>query len=131
MPIAEAAILLARERSADVPDALRRAVPYERGFVAALLPMYLRGEARLRAGALADAIEDFRAVMKYRGADPFSPVVPLAQLGLARALNRSGDHTGSASAYRQLLQTWSQADDSPAVVAARAEAAAVSTVSQQ
>ena len=127
MPIAEAAINLARERYADVPDALRRAVPYERGFVAALMPMYLRGEARLRAGDYAAAIDDFRAVLKYRGADPFSPVVPLAQLGLARALNRSGDRMGSASAYQQLLQVWSHADDSPAVRAARAEAAAVST----
>lgn len=124
MPIAEAAIQLAREKYADVAETLRRAVPYERGFVAALLPMYLRGEARLRSGAYADAAEDFRAVLRYRGADPFSPVLPLAQLGLARALNRSGDRAGSASAYRELLQTWSHADDSPAVRAAREEAAA-------
>ena len=123
MPIAEAAISLARERYADVVDTLRRSVPYERGFVAALMPMYLRGEARLRSGAYPQAIEEFRAVLKYRGADPFSPVIPLAQLGLARALNRTGDAAASASTYRELLQTWSHADDSPAVRAARSEGA--------
>jgi tetratricopeptide (TPR) repeat protein/tRNA A-37 threonylcarbamoyl transferase component Bud32 len=125
MPIAEAAINLARVRYADVVETLRRCVPYERGFVAALMPMYLRGEARLRSGAYPQAIEEFRGVLEYRGADPFSPVIPLAQLGLARALERTGDKAGSASAYRELLQMWSHADDSPAVRAARAEAAAL------
>ena len=123
MPIAEAAIDLARGRYAEVTETLRRAAPYDRGFVAALLPMYLRGEARLRSGAHAEAIEEFRAVLKNRGADPFSPVIPLAQLGLARVLSRSGDRAGSASAYKELLEIWSHADDSPAVRAARAEAA--------
>jgi tetratricopeptide (TPR) repeat protein len=123
LPIAEAAIHLARGRHADVMETLRRAAPYDRGFVAALVPMYLRGEARLQSGAYAEAIEEFRAVLENRGADPFSPLIPLAQLGLARALTHTGDPAGSASAYKELLERWSHADDSPAVRAARVEAA--------
>jgi tetratricopeptide (TPR) repeat protein len=109
-PIAEAAIHLARGRHREVVEALRPAAPYERGFVAALLPLYLRGEARLRDGAHAEAASEFRAVIDNRGADPFSPVVPLARLGLARALARSGERAASEAAYRSVLDTWAIAD---------------------
>jgi tetratricopeptide (TPR) repeat protein len=122
-PIAEAALDLARGRFDQVPETLRRAVPYERGVVAALLPMYLRGDARLRAGAYSEAATDFRAVLQHRGAEPFSPAVPLAQLGLARALAKLGDRAGSAAAYQELLAIWKHADaDVPVVREARAEA---------
>ena len=110
LPIAEAAIQLARGRENAVVDTLRRATPYERGFVAALLPMYLRGEAMRRTGAHADAAAEYRAVLEHRGADPFSPVVPLAHLGLARALARAGDPAGSAAAYEEALAIWKNAD---------------------
>ena len=126
LPTAEAAIDLARGRETEAIDALRRAVPYERGIVAALLPIYLRGEARLRAGAYAEAVAEFRSVLQHRGADPFSPVVPLSHLGLARALARSGDRTGSAAAYQQLLSIWRSADpDFGPANQARLEAAAL------
>lgn len=129
LPSAEAAIHLARGRHAAVIEALRRGASYERGFVAALLPMFLRGEARLRAGAYADAAEDFRAVVQHRGADPFSPVVPLAHLGLARALASSGDLPGSAAAYKEVLTIWrdAEADFAPANDARREAAGLPST----
>jgi tetratricopeptide (TPR) repeat protein len=122
LPIAEAAIHLARGRHEDAVEALRVVAPYEHGFVAGLLPMYLRGEARFRQGAYAEAASEFRAVLQYRGADPFSPVVPLAQVGLARSLARVGDAAGSAAAYRDVLATWAGADpDLPVVRGVRAE----------
>jgi eukaryotic-like serine/threonine-protein kinase len=123
LPIAEAAVHLARGRHREVIEALRPAAPYERGFVAALFPFYLRGEAHLREGSHAEAAAEFRAAIANQGADPFSPLVPLAQLGLARALARSGDRVGSATAFDTLLNIWANADaDFSVASAARAEA---------
>ena len=51
-----------------------------------------------------------RLVVEHRGTDPFSPLVPAAQLGLARALAASGDADGSRRAYDLLLRWWDRAD---------------------
>ena len=122
LPTAEAAIQLARNRSADVHEILRRSAPYERGFVAALFPMFFRGQAYLQSGSHAEAIDEFKAVLQHRGADPFSPLIPLSQLGLARALRAMNDTAGSSAAYAELFKMWHAADpDVPVVRAARAE----------
>ena len=127
MPIAEAAVQLAQGRNEEAVAALRRTGPYERGFVAALLSIYFRAEARFRAKAYTDALEDYKAVLANRGADPFSPVIPLAQLGIARALAQTGDVAGSARVYAEVLDLWRQADPdfAPAKIA-RNEADALS-----
>jgi hypothetical protein len=86
--------------------------------------MYFRGVARMESGAFAEAVADFRSLLQGRGADPFSPAVPAAQLGLARALARLGDTAGSLSAYDDLLQMWAGADaDLPLLQQAQAERA--------
>jgi tetratricopeptide (TPR) repeat protein len=110
LPAAEAAVLLVRGSLEPALEELRRAAPYETGFVAALVPTYLRGEVKLKAGAAADAIREYRAVAEHRGAEPFSPVIPLSQLGLARALARSGNAAESRKMYEGLLVTWKEAD---------------------
>jgi serine/threonine protein kinase/tetratricopeptide (TPR) repeat protein len=126
LPAAEAAVLIQRGKTAAAIEALRPAIRYERGIVAALIPAYLRGEARLRVGNPAEAVREFKVVLDNRGADPFSPIVPLAQLGLARALVRSGDAAGGRAAYDAVLRTWFAADaDLPPLMAARQEAAAL------
>ncbi len=103
-------------------ELLRPAAGHERGIVAALVPAYLRGEARLLAGDLDDAAREFRVVLNHRGADPFSPVWPLSQLGLARALARAGRESESRLAYDALLHTWTTADpDLPLLITARHE----------
>ena len=110
LPVAEASALLARKHADAAIEALRRAAPYEHGTVAALLPMYLRGLARLSVGAADDAVQEFERVLTYRGADPFSPVVALAQLGLARAHTARGAAAQAQAAYQALLTTWAEAD---------------------
>ncbi len=86
--------------------------------------MYVRGEARLRAGAAEEAVREFESLLANRGADPFSPVVAMAQLGVARALVAGGDTTGGRAAYDTVLGMWSAGDaDLPALIAARQEAA--------
>ena len=119
---ADAAVQLRRGRPAAAIDALRAAARYERGIVAALIPAYLRGEAKMQLNDPAGAVREFRVVLDNRGADPFSPVIPLAQLGLARALRQSGDTGQSAQAYDALFKMWAGADeDLPPLVAARKE----------
>ena len=122
LPIAEAAISLARGVPAAAVEHLRRAEPYEQGTVAALIPMYLRGEALLRAGSPADALAEFQSVVDHRGADPFSPAIPLAYLGLARAQARIGKVEESRKSYAALFEIWKAGDaDLPVLQAARAE----------
>jgi tetratricopeptide (TPR) repeat protein len=125
LPSAEAAVLLQRGRREEAIEQLRAAARYERGVVAALLPAYLRGLAKLRAAKPAEAVEDFKTVLDTRGADPFSPVIPLSRLGLARALSASGRHEEAEKLYGLLFEQWSAADsDLPALSEARGEAAA-------
>ncbi|CAN5644959.1 hypothetical protein BH24ACI4_BH24ACI4_03810 [soil metagenome] len=124
LPTAEAAVLMRRGRAAAAVEELRLAARYERGTVAALVPAYLRGEARSLGKEPAEAAREFQSVLDHRGADPFSPVIPLSQLGLARALAQTGDIAGSRNAYAGLLNTWEQADeDLPVLRQARAELA--------
>jgi eukaryotic-like serine/threonine-protein kinase len=149
LPIAEAALLLPRagvrsrlsnpagaglpvgvrsrfSNAADSAEAaieqLRPAVGHERGIVAALVPAFLRGEARLAAGDVEESAKEFRVVLEHRGADPFSPVWPLSQLGLARALARAGKALESRQAYDAVLRSWLSADpDLPLLAVARRE----------
>lgn len=126
LPVVEAAALLARGRPGEAIDVLRRASPYENGIVAALLPIYVRGEARLRAGDPAGAAREFQSVLTHRGADPFSPVVAMAHLGLARAHARTGATAESRAAYETLLGIWAGADaDLPVLAQVRQELAAL------
>jgi eukaryotic-like serine/threonine-protein kinase len=127
LPIAEASVLLGRGRPDAAVDALRRASQYELGSVAALAPAYLRGDARLRAGAFQDAVRDFHSVTDHRGTDPFSPLVAASNLGAARALARTGALDESRKAYQSVLHDWVTADpDLPLLREARDELARLS-----
>ena len=122
MPAARGAVLLARNRPAEAVETLRPAAPYERGLVAALIPAWLRGEARRRSGAFDEAAAEFRRVLDHRGADPFSAIVPMAELGLARTLAAGGKAEEARAAYDRLLARWAGADaDLPPLAAARQE----------
>jgi len=126
LPVVEAAALMARAHPDGAIEVLRRAVPYENGIVAALLPVYMRGLARLRAGQYAEAATEFESALAHRGTDPFSPVLPLSQLGLARARVHLGQIAEGRAAYESLLANWAAADpDLPVLRQAREELAAV------
>jgi hypothetical protein len=109
LPPAEAAVLLARGAFDRAVEELRQAGPYETGVVAALVPTYLRGEARLKT-APAEARREYQAVIDHRGADPFSALIPMSQLGLARAFARTGNEAESRKVYEALLAAWENAD---------------------
>jgi tetratricopeptide (TPR) repeat protein len=122
VPVAEAAVHLARRRPTQAIAALRDAEPYELGAVAALAPPFLRGRAFLQAGDGAAAVKEFQVVLDHRGVDPFSPLYALARLELARALAATGDKAGSRTALDEFLHGWAGADaELPVLEAARAE----------
>ncbi len=122
VPIARAAIALARGDPALALETLRMATPYQLGTVAALGPLYFRGEAhRARADGPAAAAE-FQTILDHRGVDPFSCLQPLASLALARARVLAGEDAAARSAYEAVFAIWKDADaDLPALREARAE----------
>ena len=122
LPTTRAAIALHAGRPAEAVEALKAAVAYDAGNVASLIPRYLRGEAYLRAGEAKGALQEFESILAQRGADPFSPVVALAPLGIARSLAALGERDKAARAYQEFLEAWRDADaDVPVLVAARKE----------
>ena len=126
LPVAEAALQLARRRPGLALTALAPAQPYELGNVAQLAPAFLRGRARLEQGDAKGAIQEFELVLEHRGVDPFSGLHAFARLELARARARAGDRAGAQADYDRFLELWSDADrELPALRAAERERAAL------
>jgi serine/threonine protein kinase/Flp pilus assembly protein TadD len=122
VPIASAAVELARHRPAAALSTLKAAEPYELGGVAALAPVFLGGLAHLQQGDGRRAAARFQVLVDRRGVDPFSPLVALAPLQRARALAVAGDRARSREAYDAFLAAWAAADpDLPVLLQARAE----------
>ncbi len=127
-PVTRAVIALRQHKTEDAIEVLKPAVQTEFGTVAGLVPPYLRGEALRQKGSFAQAITEYQKILQHRGVDPFAPVVPLAQLGIARSYAQSGDTAGSRRAYEELFSMWKGADAGfHPLVAARAEYARLAT----
>jgi serine/threonine protein kinase/tetratricopeptide (TPR) repeat protein len=85
-------------------------------------PLWMLGQAHLQAknGALATA--EFQKIIEHRGWDAFSPLWPLAHLGLARAAALEGDVAKSRQAYENFFWLWKEADaDLPILIEAKRE----------
>ena len=127
-PVTRASIALQQGKPADALKALEPAALTELGTVAGLIPPYLRAEAFLASGAFPDAIREYQKVLQHRGVDPFAQVLPLSQLGLARAHARSGNIDAARRAYDELFSLWKNAEPNLApLAAARAEYARLTT----
>jgi tetratricopeptide (TPR) repeat protein len=127
-PVTRAVIALRQHKSEDAVEALKPAVQTEYGTVAGLVPPYLRGEALRQKRAFTEAVAEYQKVLQHRGVDPFAPVVPLAQLGIARSYAQSGEIGASRRAYDELFAMWKGADAAfHPLVAARAEYARLAT----
>ena len=87
---------------------------------------YQQGYTDLAADDPAGAVRDFTYILAHPGHEPDLPELPLARLGLARALEASGNRDGARAAYRAFLVRWKTADpDLPILIAAKREAAAL------
>ena len=127
-PVTRASIALRERRPGAALEALQAAIQTELGTVAGLVPVYLRAEAYMQTGDTGRALAEYRRILRHRGVDPFAPLAPLAQLGIARAQARAGDAASAGRTYEELFAIWAHADpDLPPLVAARAEHARLAT----
>jgi tetratricopeptide (TPR) repeat protein len=104
-------------------ELLRVTTPYELADTPSpLTPVYIRGEAYLRAGQGERAAAEFQKILEHRGLVGNSPVGALAHLGLARAYSVSSEMAKSSNNYRDFFDLWKQADaDTPILRQARGE----------
>jgi DNA-binding winged helix-turn-helix (wHTH) protein/tetratricopeptide (TPR) repeat protein len=125
-PRLRAEIDLHREKPLDAIAALQTAAPYELGD--GLKVIAQRGEAYLHANQPEQAAAEYKKILSHQGADPISPLYPLAHLWLARADAQAGHLPESKSEYEILFALWKDADkDLPVLVAAHKEYAALKT----
>jgi TolA-binding protein len=75
-----------------------------------LAPAYYRGLAYFQSKQFNQANREFRRVIDHRALAPDSPYVVLAYLGMGQTLERAGDATGAAQAYRAAKDIWKDAD---------------------
>jgi predicted Zn-dependent protease len=120
VPSIRAALDLAAGSAGAAIDRLKPAAPYDTE-CCGLGTAYLRALAYLAAHQSVDAAAEFQKLVDLER-NSFAVFVPLARLGLARALAQAGDSAKSRAAYEEFFTAWKEADsDIPILVAARQE----------
>jgi tetratricopeptide (TPR) repeat protein len=114
LPIADAALALARSQPAEAMRALSAIAPYEAAPLGELWPWYLTGLAQLQLKNGQAAAAAFQKVLEHQGIRPSSMAYPLARLGHARAAALINDRVTARQSYDQFLTLWT--DDTLAAV---------------
>ena len=128
LPTIRAAIAIDRGDAQKAIELLRTASEYELGEPVqwpshgTLYPVYVRGEAYLRAGDGVQAVTEFQKMIDHRGIVANLPLGALAHLQLGRAYKLAGDAGKAREAYAAFLVVWLHADpDIPILKQAKAE----------
>jgi tetratricopeptide (TPR) repeat protein len=128
LPAIRATIAIDRGDPKKAIELLRVASEYELGEPVqwpshgTLYPVYVRGEAYLRAGDAAQAATEFQKIIDHRGVVANFPLGVLARLHLGRAYKLGGDVEKAREAYAAFLVIWLHADsDIPILRQAKAE----------
>ncbi|MFY9531925.1 MAG: protein kinase [Candidatus Acidiferrales bacterium] len=127
LPTIRAALELNRGNAEKALALLQATNAYEQGepppFVAGTMyPVYVRGEAYLKAGQGRGAVTEFQKLIDQRGITLNFPLGALAHLGLGRAYALSGDTAKASSAYQDFFALWKDADpDIPILKQAKSE----------
>ena len=128
LPTIRAAIAIDRGDSQKAIELLTVASDYELGEPlqtpshGTLYPVYVRGEAYLRAGDGVQAATEFQKMIDHRGIVSNFPLGALAHLQLGRAYKLAGDVGKARGAYAAFLVAWLEADpDIPVLKQAKAE----------
>jgi serine/threonine protein kinase/Flp pilus assembly protein TadD len=128
LPTIRAAIAIDRGDAQKAIELLSMASEYELGEPVqwpahgTLYPVYVRGEAYLRAGDGVHAVTEFQKMIDHRGIVSNVPLGALAHLQLARAHKLAGDAAKAREAYAAFLVVWKDADpDIPILKQAKAE----------
>jgi eukaryotic-like serine/threonine-protein kinase len=126
IPTARAALAVRAGDGAGAIELLNATRSFEPG-AASLLAIYTRGLAYLETNSGRGAAAEFQRILTLRGVDTWSPLYPLAHLGLARAYVLTGDSTSARKTYQDFLAMWKDADpDMPVVAQAKQEYAKLS-----
>jgi serine/threonine protein kinase len=120
LPCLRALAALNRGDPAKAIELLRTAAPYElamtrssiHGYFGALYPVYVRGEAYLRAHRGAEAAAEFHKILDHRGIVANDLIGALARWKLSRALEASGDPAGAKAAQSEFQDLWKDSDAS-------------------
>ena len=130
LPSIRAAVALGRGLSSPASSALEPATAYELGALSScssfspMYPVYLRGEAYLKAGNGSQAVTEFQEFVSHPGVVQNFVLGPLARLQLARAQVMMGDKDAARKSYLDFLALWKDADpDIPIYKQAKAECA--------
>src|SRR5262249_50974635 len=87
-----------------------------------LYPVYVRGQAYLRAGDGVQATSEFQKMIDHRGIVANFPLGALVHLQLGRAYKLRGNADKAREAYAAFLVLWLDADpDIPILTQAKAE----------
>jgi serine/threonine protein kinase len=128
LPTIRAAIAIDRGDAQKAVELLSMASEYELGEPVqwpshgTLYPVYVRGEAYLRAGDGEQAATEFQKMIDHRGIVANFPLGALAHLQLGRAHKLAGDVGKAREAYAAFLAAWLHADpDVPILKQAKAE----------
>jgi eukaryotic-like serine/threonine-protein kinase len=128
LPTIRAAVAINRGDAQKAVERLSMASEYELGEPVqwpshgTLYPVYVRGEAYLRAGDGVHAATEFQKVIDHRGIVANFPLGVLAHLQLGRAFKLAGNVDKAREAYAAFLAAWSNADpDIPILKQAKAE----------
>jgi eukaryotic-like serine/threonine-protein kinase len=128
LPTIRAAIAINRGDAQKAVELLSRASEYELGEPVqwpshgTLYPVYVRGEAYLRAGEGEKAATEFQKMIDHRGIVANFPLGALSHLQLGRAYKLAGNVGKAREAYAAFLAAWLKADpDIPILKQAKAE----------
>jgi Flp pilus assembly protein TadD len=119
IPLIHALIELRHNNTAKAIDLLDGAAVYGRTNFGVL---YVRGITYLKAGQGVEAAQEFQKILDLKAQHGPDAIIPLAQLGLARAYALQNDNVRSRVAYQDFLAVWKDADpDLPILQQAKAE----------
>jgi serine/threonine protein kinase/tetratricopeptide (TPR) repeat protein len=121
-PMIRAAIENSRGKYAQAIEILQPASRFELGAASGFWINYLRAQAYMGQRSGNEAAVEYQKILDHRAVDFFSPLYPLAHLGLARAAAMSGDTAKSRMEYQNFFAAWKDADaDLPVLVQAKKE----------
>jgi DNA-binding winged helix-turn-helix (wHTH) protein/TolA-binding protein len=107
---ARAAIQIQEHNSAAAIQSLEETRPFDFCETMGLAPAYYRGLAFLQDNQYQQAAQEFQRVIDHRAIAPTSLYVVLSQLELGRALQLAGDRENAKRVFRDLRDTWKDAD---------------------
>jgi serine/threonine protein kinase/tetratricopeptide (TPR) repeat protein len=121
-PLVVAASQLSTGHAEPALHTLERVKPFEFGSWATYLPSYLRALAYLELRRAQEAVPEFNAILARPGVNPLSPLMVVAQVGVARGYAMEGDTANARAAYEAFFNNWKNADpDIPLLKQAKAE----------